>query len=412
LHLKTTTTKRKAQRKTFTETNVARLPVKPHQHFVWDAGTGAARGLCVLVNPTGTKTYFVNYRFPGSPKLHYKKLGRVGEITVDKARELALAARKLAFENKDPKANDPNKSDAFEVVFETYIQHEQIGRKQNSSAMETRGVILHNCAELKPRAVATITYRDISGLLAAIRDGTVGKPRPSIAARLHAHLRDFFSWAAREQIIAASPMANMPTPAKNKSRDRFYSDDELRAIWSAADRLSPSEGSYVKLAMLLALRRDELALARWTEFDDELTLFTVPTERVKMKASTKADKKPVYRVPLSPLAVRQLKGLRLDGEATVFPALVADHLKSKLVRLGAPADFKLHTFRHTVATYFQNKGRSEFERGLVLNHAGGGSVTGGYSHGYALDLKRTMMVEWADHVERLVTPGEGVARLR
>ena len=65
------------------------LPVKPQQHFIWDAGTGAARGMAVLVNPTGTKTYFVNYRFPGSKALHYKKLGRVGEVTLEEAREIA-----------------------------------------------------------------------------------------------------------------------------------------------------------------------------------------------------------------------------------------------------------------------------------------------------------------------------------
>jgi hypothetical protein len=47
----------------------------------------------------------------------------------------------------------------------------------------------------------------------------------------------------------------------------------------------------------------------------------------------------------------------------------------------------------------------------VLNHADSG-VTSQYSHGYPVELKLTMLTEWADHVERLVTPAEGVARLR
>jgi integrase len=87
-------------------------------------------------------------------------------------------------------------------------------------------------------------------------------------------------------------------------------------------------------------------------------------------------------------------------------------LKVKLVKAGAPQDFMAHAFRHTIATWLENKGRSEWERGLVLNHSGGGSVIGGYSHGYPVELKKTMLVEWAEHVERLVSPGEGVARLR
>ena len=117
----------------FTESAVRSLPVKPYQHFVWDAGRHSVRGLCVLVNPTGTKTYFVNYRFPGSKRLHYLKLGRVGELAIAEVRAKAEAARRSAFEKEDPKANHPNKSDAFEVVFERYIAEEQIGRNKNAS---------------------------------------------------------------------------------------------------------------------------------------------------------------------------------------------------------------------------------------------------------------------------------------
>jgi hypothetical protein len=56
------------------------------------------------------------------------------------------------------------------------------------------------------------------------------------------------------------------------------------------------------------------------------------------------------------------------------------------------------------------RGSGEWERGLALNHSGSGSVTAGYSHGYPLDLKRTLLTKWADHVERLVQP-EGAALL-
>jgi integrase len=398
--------KAKANRKLFTEQNVLKLPVKPVQHFVWDAGTGAARGLAVLVNPTGTKTYFVNYRFPGSKRLHYMKLARVGDISVADARAQAIEARKLAFANKDPKAGDPNRSDSFEAVFETYIQEQQIGLKRNKSAMETRGVVLFNCAEFKPRAVATISYREVSKLLAGIRDGKDGsKPRASMAARVFSHLGDFFKWCVREEIIKTNPIAAMAKPAASAARDRFYSDDELRAIWHAADRLDPVAGCYVKLMMLLAVRRDELALAKWSEFDarDEPSLFTVPTERTKMKASAKLTKKPVYKVPLVPLAQRLVKGLHRDGEL-LFPGLKAGMLKDRLVKLEAPEDFMLHVFRHTTATWLQTAGRSEWEVGLVLNHSGSGSVTGGYSHGYPIELKRELLGQWAAHIEGLLAP--------
>jgi len=39
------------------------------------------------------------------------------------------------------------------------------------------------------------------------------------------------------------------------------------------------------------------------------------------------------------------------------------------------------------------------------------SSTSGYSHGHATELKRTLLQEWADHIEGVVQPS-GVAVLR
>jgi hypothetical protein len=57
------------------------------------------------------------------------------------------------------------------------------------------------------------------------------------------------------------------------------------------------------------------------------------------------------------------------------------------------------------------KGASEWERALVLYHAGGMSVTAGYSHGFAGKLKLELLTKWSDHVEVLVQP-QGAVVLR
>lgn len=407
----------------FTDEAVGRLKPKSKQYLVWDAwtvdrkrGPDPARGLCVLVSPRGAKSFRAVFYYPGSPNPHYLHLGRVGELSLVEARRRCGEVRGLAKQGIDPTAGDARKSDSFETAFKEYIENEQIGRRKNTSARETAGVVLKNCAGWKPRAVATLTYREVENLLAKIRDGDPAngiKPRPAAAVRIFAHLRDFFVWCVRRGTIKVSPMADMPSPATIESRTRFYSDTELNAIWKAADQLDPVEGSYVKLMMLLAIRKEELAGARWREFDDPAvpTLLTIPTVRVKMQASAKSRKRPVYIVPIVPLAQRLFKSLARRDETLVFPGLDADRLKAKLVERGAPKDFMLHAFRHTVATWLQNQGRSEWERGLVLNHSGSGSVTGGYSHGYPVELKRTMLTEWSGHIEALVQP-EGVALLR
>ncbi|HEY6754398.1 MAG TPA: Arm DNA-binding domain-containing protein, partial [Pseudolabrys sp.] len=93
-----------ANHKHFTEENVLKIPRKNHQFLVWDWGTGAARGLAILSSPTGTKSYRVVFYFPGSSKPNYRHIGRVGEITLEAARKIALESRGMAVRGEDPRA--------------------------------------------------------------------------------------------------------------------------------------------------------------------------------------------------------------------------------------------------------------------------------------------------------------------
>jgi integrase len=142
------------------------------------------------------------------------------------------------------------------------------------------------------------------------------------------------------------------------------------------------------------------------------------------KSKKIAQKKRVYLVPLPKLAQRIFRGLTMPADATalIFSGLnvysnpaggmgLNDNLmKMRLKRHGAPSDYKAHDWRRTIATHFENKGRSEWERGILLNHAGTG-VTAMYSHGYPLDLKRQLLEEWAEYVEAIVTPKGAKRRL-
>jgi integrase len=411
----------KANHLYFTDPAITKLKPKRKQYLVWDAWTDdrqrgpsdPARGLCVLVSPKGAKSFRCCYYFPGSPKPNYMHLGRVGEMPLTAARRRCSEARGLAREGKDPRAGDPAKSGSFENVLKDWVQREQLGRRKNKSALKTQSFLLSSCAALLGRPVAAIQYSELEKLLDTIRDGDGGeqKPRPAAAIRIFAHLRDFFSWCARRDgPMERSPMEGMRRPATPTARDRVYTDSEIKAIWRAAETLDRLDGGYVKLILLLALRREELAQAKWSEFDGTATptLLTVPFERTKGKQTRKSR---AYLVPLPPLAQRIVQGLPRQISESLFPRIDFQRLKAALVTAGAPKDFKLHVARHTVATWLQNQNRSEWEIGLVLNHASAG-VTAGYSHGYPLDLKREMLEQWAKYVESLVQPASGVSVLR
>jgi hypothetical protein len=401
----------------FTEKNVQILKTKRlKQYLIWDEGTGSARGLAILVSPTGTKSYRCAYYFPGSPKAHWKHLGRVGEMTLEEARALTWQARAKAKEGLNPKADDPNKSDTFKAAVESYIKHEQIGRQGNKSALETQKVMLNNCAEWHGRPVATIRYQEIEKLLWIIRDGDGNKlkPRPPMANRLYAHLKDFFGWCVRRQTIKISPMTDMEPPApKAKRRDRDWfkkeaADDAIKALWRAADEIGQGEAQFIKLMLLTGKRISALAdVMRWEQIDPDW-FWDAPPSEVKNKR--------LHGIPLPRLAQRILHPRQKQGK--VFNIDTTDGLLSRVKRISGMPDFFWHGIRHMLETKTaelrDDKGRPlilPHIRDLLFDHAPKRGSGAGYDHHDYKPEMRDAMETWADYVERLVQ-SEGAALLR
>ena len=110
-------------RRRFTHDNVRTFkPNKVKQYLVWDEGGDSARGLAILVSPTGTRSYRCVYYYPGSPKPHWKHIGRVDEIELEEARQLTRQARTMGRKGEDPKADDIARSDSFEASCQSLHQ--------------------------------------------------------------------------------------------------------------------------------------------------------------------------------------------------------------------------------------------------------------------------------------------------
>jgi integrase len=306
----------------------------------------------------------------------------------------------------------------FAQVVDQFIEHHAKPRQRTWH--QTERVLKRNCAAWLDRPFDSITKQDARALLR----GYVAEGHGPKAQVTRAWLKKLWRWAVEEDLIDVPIMEQISLNFERVVRDRFYTDDEIKAIWAAADMCRPDEAAFTKLLCLLAPRKTSLACLRPCDLDDPTnpTLWTVPFELTKSKKI--AQKKRVYLVPLPKLAQRILRGLTMPADATalifsglnIYPnpaggmGLNDNSMKTRLKQHGAPSDYKAHDWRRTIATHFENKGRSEWERGILLNHAGTG-VTAMYSHGYPLDLKRQLLEEWANHVEALVTP-KGAKRLR
>jgi integrase len=126
------------------------------------------------------------------------------------------------------------------------------------------------------------------------------KSSPIAANRALAYASAFFSWCVSEDIVASNPAAGIKKPAKENSRDRHHTVDELAEIWEAAGTLGYPFGHIYRLLMALPMRREEIAALPVAELDlgsdndPSSSVWTLPASRTKNGQA--------LRVPLSPLA--------------------------------------------------------------------------------------------------------------
>lgn len=411
------------RRTTFTDLGLSRIkaPPKGKQTLCWDT---AQRGLSCLISSGGTRTFRSQFNLNG--KWCTRSIGRLGENTTEtgenfsvrRAREQCRQDRALAKEGKDPRiqalevkrlavANEMTVESAIDLFIEKRCKPRQ------RSFDQCRGFLKRAFIDHLRRPITTITSEDCEDILKELHDaGKHATGRVTLT-----NMRTMFRWlaGADRKIVDRGIMRYVADDIvfKKGKRERFYTDEEIVAIWRAAGKLDELECAYTRLMILLAPRATSLAMMQWAQLDQDMTLWTVPddlTKRNKLAAPR------TYRVPL-PDAARKILlklGQRRDGKgrARIFwsfpiswtegerPSFESQTLKKHLKANGAPPGYRPHDHRHTLATWLENNSHDLYDRGLALNHTQGG-VTAGYSHGFPHQRKKAVLDAWAAHVEKI-----------
>jgi integrase len=161
----------------------------------------------------------------------------------------------------------------------------------------------------------------------------------------------------------------------------------------------------LQLLSMFAVRPSELREARWSEFDFDKKLWTIPVDRKGRKKGLE------HLVPLSTQAIEALEELRTytGAYALLFPGR-SDHTKPRsdtvflmaLRRMGYEGRQTGHGFRHIASTILNEHGFDENHVEAQLSHKKPG-VAGIYNKALYL-AQRTKMMQWyADYLEGLKT---------
>jgi integrase len=285
------------------------------------------------------------------------------------------------------------------------------GKKYRSRTLyeATRRLQTHVVVKWGARKLDSITRADVRAMLDSI-------DAPAAANLTHSITRTFFNWCVENDLIANSPIFGVKTPHKGVARDRVLTDNELKAVWRAADQEGFPLGSIFQLLILTGQRRGEVTGMQWSELDLDAVgatcasgacstshggTWTLPRERVKN------DRR--HEVPLSKQAVAIIKGVPRIGDEYVFTlngTSATNNFKAKkrLNQLAGIEAWTLHDLRRTAASGMAKLGVSLVVIEKVLNHVSGslGGIVGVYQRHEFADEKRAALQQWADYVERLV----------
>jgi integrase len=251
----------------------------------WDAGMP---GFGLMVTMNGHRSYVVQYRAVGRSRRMHLKAG----LTLTAARREAKAILGAVARGGDPltarRKMERAESDTLRAIVEEYLARE--GSRLRTIDERRASLQRHVLPKLGDRQIGDITRTDIVRLLDRIADKS-GAP---MADHVLAYLRRVMTWHASRSDDFRSPIVRgmARTRPSQRRRQRVLSDDELKAVWRAAEASQNAFGNLVRFLLLTATRRTEAAAMRRSEIAGNEWI--IPQERYKTGLE--------LVIPLSPAA--------------------------------------------------------------------------------------------------------------
>jgi len=386
---------------------------------------GKSRGLYLVVQPSGKKSFALRYRRPGTGKPAKLTLGN-GGMSLAMARKAAADAMLEVSQGRDPGAQKKvagakarvAAANTLEAVCEEYLRFNgsfpkseeppRVVKKRLRTIDQYRSTLQRLVyPKLGDRPVTELKRSEIARLL----DGVERDSGPRMADVTKATLGAVMSWyTPRADDDFKSPIvrAKARRDPQESKRDRVLDDGELRRVWEAAGTLGPY-GQYVRFLLYTATRRNETALMMRGELVNGGD-WEIPAARYKSKRP--------HLIPLSPAARAIVDAMPvIDGSDWIFtttgrhPVSTRGSHKRALDKRSGVSGWRLHDLRRTGRSLMSRAGIRPDIAELCLGHKLGG-VRGIYDRHQYLDEKRHAFEALAALVERIVDPQDNVTALR
>lgn len=382
---------------------------------------GDGGGLTLQITPGGVKSWLFRYMMSG--KAYGMGLGPTHTVSLAEARQKALAARKLIIEGLNPltekkqdklaKALADAKMMTFNQCAEAYIAAHRAGWKSAKHADQWTSTLSSYASPVfGDLAVAEIDTGLVVKCLAPI-----WQTKTETASRLRGRIESILGWATTSGYrIGENParwkghLDNLLATISKTSRTKHHPSlpwSRMNEFISALKARDGVSARALEFAILTACRSGEARGARWTEFDIERKIWTIPAERMKAKRE--------HEVPLSDSALSILKQIP-DNEELVFTGMKGQQLSdmslTAVIRRmngdGRPTwvdangdGITVHGFRSSFRMWAAEA--TSFPREVAehaLAHQLPDAVERAYQRGSQFSKRAALMAEWGNYCNK------------
>jgi integrase len=369
---------------------------------------GGAEGLHLRITPAGSRLWVCRIKV-GELRRDIG-LGNFPEVGLSDARDKARDARRASRAGIDPAPPKVAAPVVVPAVVHTFKKAavELISSKRNEWSNAKHAAQWSNTLEtyayptLGGMDVADIKLTDVLAVLTPI-----WTTKTETAKRLRGRIENVLDYATVHEWRKGDNPARwdglldkvLPAPGKvaTPEHHKAMPAEQVPGFMGVMQRARGISPMALRLLILTATRSGEIRGARWSEFDLEGGVWTIPADRMKAKVE--------HRIPLSAQALHLLSELpRLDGSELLFPSSmdekkpISDMTMTNLLRKRG-LEYVPHGFRSTFRDWAGDN--TEYPRDLLeaaLAHTTENKVEAAYRRKDALERRRPLMQEWADFV--------------
>jgi integrase len=365
-------------------------------------------GLYLVVRPGGSKQWMFLYRRGG--KLKEMGLGSPAKgVTLTMARGLRDEARAIMARGDDPleARRQAEQSAAGIPAFGAYalalVERIEGGFSNPKHRQQWKNTLQSYCGPIWSSPIDRV---DTAGVLACLTP--IWQSKPETASRVRGRIERVLNAAKAERLRSGENPASwrghldatLPKPAKlTRGHHAALAYTDMPGFMVDLRARPAMAALALELAVLTATRTSEVLNAKWTEFDLDAGLWTIPAERMKARRE--------HRVALSKRALAIVS--ELDKARTsefVFPGQKPNKPLSNMAmlmlldRMGRRGSITSHGFRSTFSDWASEVSPYSSElRETALAHTIGNKAEAAYRRGDALEKRRAMMEAWAQWCE-------------